>query len=39
MLMLIGHWYENREATIVGTNVMELPMSVANCWWPDRFFA
>lgn len=38
MLMLIGHWYENREATIVGTSGMEMPLSVMNSWWPDRFF-
>lgn len=28
MKLLIGHWYENREATLVGTIVAETPMAV-----------
>jgi uncharacterized phiE125 gp8 family phage protein len=28
MLLLIGHWYENREASIVGTSAVELPLGV-----------
>lgn len=27
-LLLLGHWYENREAAIVGTIVSDLPMGV-----------
>jgi len=38
MLMLIGHWYENREAVVVGTTAVELPMAIHQCWWPDRYF-
>lgn len=26
---LVGHWYENREATAIGVSVQELPFSVA----------
>jgi len=28
MLLLIAHWYENREAVVVGTITSELPMAV-----------
>lgn len=28
--MLAAHWYENREATIVGVSAAELPMGVAD---------
>lgn len=28
LLLLIGHWYENREAVITGTIASELPMAV-----------
>lgn len=27
---LVGHWYENREAVIVGVNAEELPLNVAD---------
>lgn len=27
---LVGHWYENREATAIGVSVQELPFSVAD---------
>lgn len=30
ILLLVGHWYANREAVIVGTNASELPMAVAS---------
>lgn len=26
--MLVGHWYENREATLVGISAEELPLGV-----------
>jgi hypothetical protein len=29
VLMLAGHWYENREATLVGVTAQELPLGVA----------
>lgn len=27
VLLTVGHWYENREAVIVGTNTVEIPFS------------
>ncbi len=38
MLLLIGHWYENREATIAGTIVREIPLAVSSLIWMDRNF-
>jgi hypothetical protein len=29
VLMLAAHWYENREGTITGTIIAEVPMGVA----------
>jgi uncharacterized phiE125 gp8 family phage protein len=29
MLLLIGHWYANREAVVIGGPAVELPMAVA----------
>lgn len=28
VLMLVGHWYENREATLVGVSAEEVPFGV-----------
>ena len=28
VLLLVGHWYENRESVIVGTSAVEVPMTV-----------
>ena len=36
MLLLIGHWYENREGSIVGTSVAELPLAVSALLAPFR---
>ncbi len=36
MLMLIGHWYEHREAVVVGTTTVELPLAVASLLRPYR---
>ena len=36
MLMLIGHWYENREATIAGVTAMPLPFAVEALLAPFR---
>lgn len=30
VLMMVGHWYENREASLVGVNAQALPMSVSD---------
>lgn len=36
MLLLIGHWYENREAVNVGTSVTPVPMAVDALLFPYR---
>lgn len=36
MLLLIGHWYANRESVVTGTITAELPMAVHSFLWPHR---
>ncbi len=38
MLLLIGHWYENREAVVVasGTVATALPLAVDSILWQFR---
>lgn len=36
MLLMIGNWYENREANVIGTIVAELPLGVQSLLWPFR---
>lgn len=36
MLLLIAHWYENREAVITGTISSVLPVGVDRLLWKDR---
>lgn len=36
MLLMIGNWYENREAVVVGATVVELPLGVQSLLWPYR---
>ncbi|GAA3721151.1 hypothetical protein GCM10022421_32070 [Oceanisphaera sediminis] len=36
-LLLIGHWYENREAVVVGTITAALPMATLALWSPHRW--
>lgn len=36
MLMLIGHWYENREASVTGTVSREVEFAVNSLLWLDR---
>ncbi len=38
MLLLIGHWYANRESVVVGTITSELPMAVEALIAPYRHF-
>lgn len=38
MLLLIGHWYENREAVNVGNIVSELPLACSALLFPYRVF-
>lgn len=30
--LLVGHWFENREASVVGVSVSDLPMGVQACF-------
>jgi len=39
MLLAVGHWYENREATVGVGNMQVLPMGVEALWWPYRVFS
>ncbi|HDZ21933.1 hypothetical protein LCGC14_0714600 [marine sediment metagenome] len=36
MLMLLGHWYENREAVVIGTITAEVPKAVDALLWGIR---
>lgn len=36
ILLIIGHLYNNRENTIIGTNVAELPQGAEPLLWPER---
>lgn len=34
--LTVGHWYENREAVVVGQTARELPMGVQRLCWQNR---
>lgn len=36
ILLLIGHWYENREDTISGVNIASIPRAVDSLLWATR---
>jgi len=36
-LLLIGHWYANRESVAVGVSVSEMPMATKSLWMPHRW--
>ena len=36
ILLLLGHWYENREQVTVGEVAREIPMGVEALLWLDR---
>lgn len=38
MLLIIGHWYANRESVVIGVSVAELPMAVHALISPYRHF-
>lgn len=38
ILLLVGHWYNNREATILGATPAVLPFGVEALLWPRRSF-
>lgn len=39
LLLLVGHWYANREASIVGAPVTDLPMAVDALLDPYRMYS
>lgn len=36
-LLLVGHWYANRETVAIGTIATELPMATNALWLPHRW--
>lgn len=38
-LLLIGHWFVNREAVVVGSISANLPLAVESLLWNRRAFA
>ncbi|AEO73838.1 head-tail connector protein [Pseudomonas aeruginosa] len=36
-LLLIAHWYSNRESAVIGTITSELPMATQYLWEPYRW--
>ena len=38
MLLLIGHWYANRESVAVGQTVAEVPLAVEALLQPYRIY-
>ena len=36
-LLLIGHWYANRETVAVGVSAVDLPMATHALWKPHRW--
>lgn len=36
-LMLVGHWYANAEAVVIGTITAETPMATRALWLPHRW--
>lgn len=36
-LLLIGHWYANRESAVLGFEAAELPLSTQALWRPHRW--
>ncbi|HFS7074846.1 TPA: head-tail connector protein, partial [Enterobacter hormaechei] len=38
MLLLIGHWYANRESVAIGQTVAEVPLAVEALLQPYRIY-
>lgn len=38
VLLLVGHWYENREASVTGVSVSTLPLAVESLLQPYRIY-
>lgn len=36
-LLLIGHWYANRESVVVGVSAAEMPLATKSLWMPHRW--
>jgi oligoribonuclease (3'-5' exoribonuclease) len=36
-LLLIGQWYKNREATLIGASVAMIPLATEALWKPHRW--
>ncbi|KPW88773.1 MULTISPECIES: head-tail connector protein [Pseudomonas syringae group] len=38
VLLLVGHWYANREAVVIGTITSEVPLAVDRLLWYRKRF-
>lgn len=38
ILLLVGHWYANREEVVIGASASQLPMGVAALLWTRKRF-
>ncbi|ASN71512.1 putative head-tail connector II [uncultured Caudovirales phage] len=38
MLLLVGHWYANREAVVIGTIASDVPLAVERLLWYRKRF-
>lgn len=36
-LLLIGHWYSNRESVVIGATANSVPMATTALWMPHRW--
>jgi uncharacterized phage protein (predicted DNA packaging) len=38
VLLIVGHWYANREAVVIGTISTAIPLAVDRLLWPRKRF-
>ena len=38
ILLLVGHWYANREAVVIGTIASDIPLAVERLLWYRKRF-
>ncbi|YCH23153.1 head-tail connector protein [Pseudomonas sp. D1-3] len=38
LLLLVGHWFNNREAVVIGTITSALPLAVESLLWQRKAF-
>ncbi|BBI43971.1 MULTISPECIES: head-tail connector protein [Pseudomonas syringae group] len=38
VLLMVGHWYANREAVVIGTITSEVPLAVERLLWYRKRF-